>query len=190
MSNLIFTGKTGKLTTSLRQSLSSLKEEKKALQEKAKVIFLLDCSGSMDEWIKGERKIDALRKVMNDYGKCQKIVFSSSATISSHIPNPSCSTNMAAGFQLVGTLNPHRIICISDGLPNDEEEALKEAKKLNIPIDVIYIGLGNDAGEAFMKRLASECGGSEITINTTDTNINLQTQLSQSIAGLISYQER
>jgi len=190
MSNLVFSGNVRSLTTSLQQSLSSLKEEKKALQEKARLVFLLDCSGSMSEYVRGERKIDTLRKVLKDYEECQKVFFNSNAGVISYIPEPDGRTDMALGFRTCQPLFPKRIILISDGLPDDEEEAIREAKALHVKVDVIYIGEGGDSGETFMRRLASECGGREITVDiSSPSDISFSSQLKQSVAGLISYKK-
>ena len=73
------------------------------------------------------------------------------------------STNMAAGIQLASNklgaqAGPRAIVVVTDGLPNNREEALavaQEAKKGGI--DIITIGT-EDADKAFLAKLATRSG--------------------------------
>lgn len=56
-----------------------------------------------------------------------------------------------------------RFIVISDGEPNDENEALKVAKTYKNKIDTIYVGPEGGDGQAFLKRLAKASGGQSVT---------------------------
>lgn len=52
-----------------------------------------------------------------------------------------------------------RFVVISDGQPNDEAAALKEAAKFTSRIDCVFIGPEGDPGAGFLKRLAAASGG-------------------------------
>lgn len=52
-----------------------------------------------------------------------------------------------------------RFIVISDGQPNDQEAALREAKTFTSRIDTVFVGPEGDPGAAFLKRLADASGG-------------------------------
>jgi hypothetical protein len=52
-----------------------------------------------------------------------------------------------------------RIILISDGEPDDEEETLRVARRFKSRIDTIFIGREGDHGAEFLARLAAATGG-------------------------------
>ena len=132
-----------------------------------KSLFILDISGSMASRIKGKRKIDSLREVMEKIPNARIICFSSQVYRTSNIPEPNGSTKMDLAFNNIG-LNDlmilDKIVLISDGEPDNVSSALSSAKVLKRPIDVIYIGEKGDSGEIFMDTLAKNTGGRRITI--------------------------
>ena len=73
------------------------------------------------------------------------------------------STNMAAGIQLASNklgaqAGPRAIVVVTDGLPNNREEALAVAQEAkNGGIDIITIGT-EDADKAFLAKLATRSG--------------------------------
>jgi len=56
-----------------------------------------------------------------------------------------------------------RFIVISDGEPNDEDEALKVAKTYRNRIDTIFVGPEGSSGADFLKRLAKASHGQTVT---------------------------
>jgi Mg-chelatase subunit ChlD len=54
-----------------------------------------------------------------------------------------------------------KIVIVSDGLPNDEEETLRVARTFKTKLDVIYIGDERDptGGRVFLQKLAEATGG-------------------------------
>lgn len=76
------------------------------------------------------------------------------------------STDLAKAlkFAKMGDLSSGmRFIVISDGEPDDENEALKVAKTFKNRIDTIYVGPEGGAGQEFLKRLAKASGGQGVT---------------------------
>lgn len=69
----------------------------------------------------------------------------------------------ALKFAKMADLPKMRFIAISDGEPNNEDEALKVAKTYKNRIDTIYVGPENGAGAEFLKRLAKASGGQGVT---------------------------
>lgn len=78
-----------------------------------------------------------------------------------------CGTDLAAALRFVHVADDCgiRFIVISDGFPNDADEALREARRFKSRIDTIYVGPEGGAGAAFLRRLAEASGGSTITSN-------------------------
>lgn len=56
-----------------------------------------------------------------------------------------------------------RFIVISDGEPNDEQDALKVAKTYRNRIDTIFVGPEGSSGADFLKKLAHASGGQTVT---------------------------
>lgn len=70
----------------------------------------------------------------------------------------------ALRFASVADVPGIQFIVISDGEPNDERAALKEAAKYKSKIDVIYVGPeSRPAGREFLRKLAAASGGSLVT---------------------------
>jgi len=164
--SLVFTGQSSlSLAKKMRQGLANIREEKAIAKATEGIVLLLDVSGSMSEPVGGKRKIDHLREAVNAYPNLKKVSFSEHIYDGS-IPEPQTTTDMAGGFHYLQSLQPKEVILISDGLPNDPQTAINKAKVLGCPVNIIYIGPGGDEGEAFMKRLAAETGGQQVTADT------------------------
>jgi hypothetical protein len=56
-----------------------------------------------------------------------------------------------------------RFIVISDGEPNDEDEALTVARTYKNKIDTIFVGPEGSSGQEFLRRLAKASGGQNVT---------------------------
>lgn len=69
----------------------------------------------------------------------------------------------ALKFAKMGDITGMRFIVISDGEPNDEDEALKVARTYKNKISTIYVGPENGSGQEFLKRLANATGGANVT---------------------------
>ncbi len=77
------------------------------------------------------------------------------------------NTNLAGALQFAKVADvpgAMRFVIISDGEPNDENQALAVAQSYRNRIDVVYVGPeAMPAGREFLKRLAATSGGQAIT---------------------------
>jgi len=180
--NLIFTGKKDGLTLAqkMREGLATIKKEKDHIKHVAKIVLLLDVSGSMSEHVGEKRKIDHLREAVQNYTALRKVSFSGDIYENS-IPDPKTNTDLAYAFEYLLSSNPLEIILISDGLPDSEIDAINTAKLLNCPVNIIYVGPGSDKGETFMKRLAFETQGKQVTVDTTKELLSVSNVLTDNI---------
>lgn len=132
-------------------------------------LFVLDVSGSMDEKLHdGIRKIDSLRAVMEKIPTAKLICFSHNIYTNQNIPEPNGSTRLDMAFRYIDNKpsfeKPKKVILVSDGMPDDKTLSLNTAKKLMLPVDVIYIGKEGTEGEEFMVTLAEATGGKQLTV--------------------------
>lgn len=166
--DLTLTGKGAvSLSQRMRNGLTEIRAQKSAIEQAADTVFVLDVSGSMNELVDDKTKIHHLREVMADYPAAEKTIFSTTVGTGSLPNRAGGSTAMHKAFKhLQMGRRFKKIVLISDGIPDAPDEALREAKALGQPINIIYIGPGGDEGEAFMKRLAAETGGQQATANT------------------------
>lgn len=128
-------------------------------------VVLCDTSSSMGEFAGGRTRIDILRDVLKgivpEHFTGQVWEFNS---FLSKVPGPpyrpgvpSGGTDLAGALKefLEAGLRPRPLIVISDGIPNDGEAALKEARKLKTFIITRFVGPDEDfAAIAFMRALA------------------------------------
>jgi len=133
-------------------------------------ILLVDMSGSMAaedapgglaRWDAAEQELRRLQESMP--GKLAVIAFSSDVQF---CPNGvpirfGEGTDMAKALRFIKAADGLgiRIILISDGRPNDEEETLRVAASFESHIDTVYIGPDGGHGRRFLLHLASESGG-------------------------------
>lgn len=134
--------------------------------------LLLDVSGSMDNKIGDQRKIDILRSAVSNsnFKGIKQYVFSERIIETQYIPEPYGSTKLDTAFRYLIKVNPQKLLVVSDGLPDEPGAAIESGKGLKIPVDVLYIGNIGDEGEQFMKRLSETTGGKFMTVDTTEIN--------------------
>lgn len=152
-------------------------------------IILVDTSGSMAQSdgtdnTRYERACNELAKIQNTMpGKICVISFSDETMFCpAGVPwNYEAGTDLAKAlkFARVADVPDMRFIIISDGEPNDEQEALNIAKTYKNKIDTIFIGRENGSGQTFLAKLAKASGG----ISARDFSA---TQLSDTVKGLLS----
>lgn len=152
------------LSDKIHISFSKLNLDKADVR--AQRLFLLDVSGSMGDKVDKRRKIEHLRDVMSRYKDANKVCFSSGVHTGQDIPEPDGGTNLAMALAHVRKIEqkPKRIVLVSDGEPNSETEALREATQLAIPVDIIFIGEKGGKGERFMEKLAQTTGGEHFVV--------------------------
>lgn len=143
----------------------------------ADAIILVDTSGSMDArdvptttWeqqvmrSRYEAACDELRKLQAALpGQVVVVAFSDRPEFApGGVPRYIGSgTDLARALAFVHAADgcDMRFIVISDGQPNDQEAALREAKKFRSRIDTVFVGPEGDLGAAFLKKLADASGG-------------------------------
>lgn len=136
----------------------------------ADAIVIVDVSGSMDtpDSRGGRRRYDVaceeLAKLQASMpGRVAVVAFSS---IVQFVPGGvppllGAGTDLAAALRFVKVADECvQFIVISDGQPDDEQEALKIAKSYKSKINCVYVGPErNRYGAEFLRRLASASGG-------------------------------
>lgn len=133
-----------------------------------KTLILLDISGSMSESVGSTRKIDLLRRALNRTLKRDEIAIAFNSVVEVlftllMIPEPQGGTALHSAIAHGVRLRPRHTLVVSDGQPDDERQALAEAKKLTGTISTLYIGRDDDEKAiAFMAKLARlGCGTSQ-----------------------------
>ena len=157
------------LTKKIALNFEKLNLHKEDVRKKR--LFLLDVSGSMNERIGEKKKINHLRDVMANYQDAKILCFSSNVhklSDTQSIPDPDGSTNLGKAFKYIiadtEVEKPERVVLVSDGEPDNERDALEQAKNLALPIDIIFIGEKESKGNRFMHQLASATGGQEFQV--------------------------
>jgi|SRR5215471_10274211 len=186
MSNII---RTTTAVDRLNKSLakSSLDDLVKARTKRS--LLLVDVSGSMADWIQKthERKIDALRKVVATLRETHAVPTAAFGTrggrvqLVDSIPNPSGSTPLDAAIEFGTQQGATHLVVVTDGYPDSQDAAFRAAREFGGPIDVFYVGDGNDEGARFAAELAAMTGG---TCGVTDL-ANEPKQLAGKIVALL-----
>jgi len=141
----------------------------------ADAVILVDCSASMDmpDSRGGRRRFDvaleelaALQAHMP--GKIAVIAFSSSVQfVPGGKPPFLCeSTDLASAlrFAKMADVDGMRFVIISDGVPDDAQEALAIAATFHARIDTVFVGPEtHPTGRAFLQQLATAKGGQSVT---------------------------
>lgn len=136
-------------------------------------IVIVDTSASMaqQDVPKSELKCSRYDEAVNQLRKLQmqlpgKIAVISFSSVPVYCPDGNAkflqgSTNLAAALRLVQAADNCglRFVVISDGEPDNEQDALDVARGLKTRIDTIYIGPPDGRGIEFLKKLASIHGG-------------------------------
>jgi hypothetical protein len=127
--------------------------------------LLLDCSSSMEEDVEpGTSKHDALRRLLPQFLGTRRFAFSDACAAVSALPAPNGTTDMAGAFGAIKRAGVRHAVLITDGVPNSEAAALREAKGLRL--DIFYVGAA--PRPAFLDKLAAATGGTShsSTLNT------------------------
>lgn len=136
-----------------------------------RLVALVDVSASMDACdARGGRarylvaREELTRLQAAHPGQAAVIAFASDARFvpGGVPPEPGGSTDLAGALRFSSSLaHPGvTIAVISDGEPNDEASALREAAALPVPIHAVYVGPEHDqAAQTFLRRLATAGGG-------------------------------
>jgi Mg-chelatase subunit ChlD len=128
-------------------------------------LLLVDCSGSMDSWLtrSHERRIDALRKIVRDLRETHPVPVAAfgggGVTLIDDVPEPTGGTPMHSGIEYGHREGATHLIVITDGHPDSERATFEAAERFGGPVDVFYVGDGNDSGARFAKELAKRTGG-------------------------------
>ena len=184
---IVFTGQKGGLTLAgkMKKGLAEIREEKNIMKAAEGIILLLDVSGSMKEKVGERRKIDHLREAIVNHASLRKVSFSRSVVEGLPEHPEFGGTHLAHAFDYLLSSRPKTVILISDGLPDSREDAFSAAEKLGCPINIVYIGPGEDEGEAFMKELAQRTRGKQVTADTCSAKADFGKQLTNKVQLLL-----
>lgn len=142
-----------------------------------------DAGGGMSRYDAAVKQLDHLQN--ENPGEIAVASFSNHANFCpSGVPiNQSGMTDMVAALKmmLMADNTDIRLVLISDGEPNSEEEALKIASKFKSKIDTIFVGNETGMGREFLKKLAAATGGIAVVNKTEDLGL-----LSDNITKLIA----
>jgi len=135
-------------------------------------MLLLDVSGSMNNLlISGGTKIDSLRSVVTALQEQHPVPVAAfggelcAIVDAGAIPTPRGGTPLHKGIDFCRQQGATHLVLVSDGIADSQSRAFEAAKYFRGPIDVFYIGNGDDHGAAFARELAELTGG---TVNLTD----------------------
>lgn len=123
--------------------------------------LLLDVSDSMDSPVNkydGPSRIEELRKLAADFTDIRRFTFSDSCDElprSHDVGGTQGGTNMGHAFEHVKRKGIKHAVLITDGQPDSESHALREA--VGLKIDCFYVG--PDPAPEFLERLARVSGG-------------------------------
>lgn len=148
-------------------------------------VVLIDVSGSMASYdnstkTRYERACESLRNLQNSLeGKIAVVRFSSDVAFEpAGIPTfTSGGTDLAKGLQFVKAADVPgiRFIVISDGTPDNPQQALSIARGFKNKIDVIFVGDECDSRAiTFMNELARASGGKQVTADSALISENVR----------------
>jgi Mg-chelatase subunit ChlD len=140
----------------------------------ADIIAIVDVSGSMREHdSRGGRSryavaVEELRRLQErNVGKVAVVAFNGAVEFcpAGIPPEPMGGTDLAGALRFVKVADGCvRFVVISDGQPDDEQEALAVAKDFASRIDAIFVGDEADSrASAFLRKLAAAHGGKSAT---------------------------
>lgn len=173
------------LQTTVAGSLRDISErENVSLQEAflgARVVVIFDASSSMsiEDSVGGKMRYEVAREELhrlqqNHPGQIALFVFSEECqpVPGGDPPFLMGSTDLAGALRMakLTDINGMQVIVISDGEPDDEEEALEVARTYNARIHTIFAGPESDTrGRQFLERLTAASGGrSEVAHRAVD----------------------
>lgn len=144
-------------------------------------LLLVDCSGSMGQHIMatGQRKIDALRKVVADLRETHPVPTAAfglgrGVQLVDTIPEPANSTPLHRAIDFGTAQGATHLVVVTDGYPDSADAAFEAARAFGGPIDVFYIGDAGESGAQFCQSLAKLTGG---TCGVTDLGSDAQKSL-------------
>jgi len=160
--------------TKLEKSMSKSSLDE-FVQSARRSLLIVDCSGSMGECIRsGGTKIQALRKVVASLRETHPVPVAAFGhrtrgrdvvEVVDTIPEPAGGTPLHEAIRFGRVNEANHLVVVTDGCADSESHAFAEARAFGGPIDVFYIGDGNDRGARFAQELAQMTGG---TANLTD----------------------
>lgn len=151
--------------------------------------LVLDLSGSMSQRVGGDRKIDILHQAIAGLPLQQYVIllFNSKTEVfqGGTFPEPSGGTALHMALGATATLNPEHTLIVSDGMPDDEDQALEAAISLPGRISTLYIGSDdNHEAIAFMRRVAAIKGGEFYNQDLRTGSILLLNQIQRMLPGV------
>ena len=150
-------------------------------------LILVDTSASMDsnDAAGGKKRytvaVEELKRLQTSLpGKIGVVSFSDHAVFCpGGVPQFLCNgTNLAGALRYIKAADDLGIkfIVISDGAPDEPEEAIAVAKKFKTKIDVVYVGPEKGSGSKFLAELAAATGGQSVTADLAK-DLNQKVQL-------------
>lgn len=143
----------------------------------ADAVLIVDCSSSMEQRdaLGGKQRyevaVSELARIQSSNpGKFAVIAFATTAYFcpDGNLIRPIGTTNLADALRMarIADVAGMRFIVISDGEPNNENDALNEARKFVGRIDAVYVGPENDidGGRAFLDKLVRANGRGGIRV--------------------------
>jgi hypothetical protein len=141
--------------------------------------LLIDTSSSMDESCRpGKTRISALRDVVRTiqgdtptpmiafggpYGEEVRFVFD--------VPEPDGGTPLAQAIALAKRHGATRLVIISDGEPDNNDAAMREAEAFGGRIDVVFVGPEGSMGSFFLDEMAQKTGGERFEGSLADQKL-------------------
>jgi hypothetical protein len=127
-------------------------------------VLLLDTSGSMSM---GEpRRIDLLWQMVQalrtPQSRWRVATFNTYCTWVGlvAVPEPDGVTDLARAFTYIKQANPLRVTLVTDGQPDDQDEAYEAALALQCPVNILFVGdEGDEYAVTFCRRVCTATKG-------------------------------
>jgi Mg-chelatase subunit ChlD len=139
----------------------------------ADVVLLVDISSSMrtEDAVRNGERMSRYKAAVNELAKLQASLPGKLAVVSFNHdayfcptgvpPPPAGTTDLAHALEFIHIADDcdMRFILISDGEPDDAQDALRVARQFHNRIDTVFVGPEGGEGQSFLHRLASLHGG-------------------------------
>jgi hypothetical protein len=100
------------------------------------------------------------------------------------LPEPRGGTNLAGAFEEIGWVAPTTATLVSDGQPDNAEAAHAAGLRLQCPINICFVGDGDDLqAMEFCRRLCEATGGAFATEALTLTALDKTVQTVRKMLG-------